>query len=129
MALWGNMGDSRGIISITTKYGEALDDATQTLPARDVGFSSPLGYQTPAEFYAPTYETEKARRSMVPDYRTTLYWNPAVELDETGHATIEFYTSDAPADYNVIIEGVTYNGKIIRMSRPIGQETTSTPKG
>ena len=113
MALWGNMGDSRGIISITTKYGEALDDATQTLPARDVGFSSPLGYQTPAEFYAPTYETEKARRSMVPDYRTTLYWNPAVELDETGHATIEFYTSDAPADYSIMVEGVSQQGKII----------------
>ena len=129
MVLWGNMGKSYGIISITTKYGDALDDATQTLPARDVGFSSPLGFQTPAEFYAPTYETEKARRSMVPDYRTTLYWNPSVELDEFGRATVEFYTSDAPADYNVIIEGITYNGKIIRMSRPIGQETTSTPTG
>ena len=129
MVLWGDVGDSRGMISITTKTGSELDAVSQTLPARDVGFSSPLGYQTPAEFYAPTYLTEKARRSMVPDYRTTLYWNPAVELDETGHATIEFYTSDAPADYNVIIEGVTYNGKIIRMSRPIGQETTSTPKG
>ena len=129
MALWGDVGDCRGMISFTTKTGSELDNVSQTLPARDVGFSSPLGYQTPAEFYAPTYETEKARRSMVPDYRTTLYWNPAVELDETGHASVEFYTSDAPADYNVIIEGITYNGKIIRMSRPIGQETTSTPKG
>ena len=129
MALWGYVGESLGMISVTTKTGPELDNVSQTLPARDVGFSSPLGYQTPAEFYAPTYETEKARRSMVPDYRTTLYWNPAVELDETGRATVEFYTSDALADYNVIIEGVTYNGKIIRMSRPIGQETTSTPKG
>ena len=63
--------------------------------AIDVSIASPLGYQTPAEFYAPAYATEKARRSMVPDYRTTLYWNPTVKLDDTGQATVEFYTSDA----------------------------------
>ena len=82
--LWGDVGDSRGIISVTTKRGEDLDNAVQTLSARDVGFASPLGYQTPAEFYAPAYATEKARRSMVPDYRTTLYWNSTVKLDDTG---------------------------------------------
>ena len=80
----------------------------------DVVLASPLGYQTPAEFYAPAYATEKDRRSMVPDYRTTLYWNPAVKLDEKGCATVEFYTSDAPADYDITIEGVTQQGKIIR---------------
>ena len=103
-----------GIISITTKKGKELDDATRTLPARDVEFVSPLGYQTPAEFYAPAYATEKARRSMVPDYRTTLYWNPTVKLDDTGQATVEFYTSDAPADYDITIEGITQTGKIVR---------------
>ena len=56
---------------------------------------------------------------MVPDYRTTLYWNPAVELDETGHAVVEFYTSDAPADYNVTAEGVTREGKIICIRKQV----------
>ena len=113
--LWGATSWKRaGIISITTKKGKELDDATRTLPARDVGFASPLGYQTPAEFYAPAYATEKARRSMVPDYRTTLYWNPTVKLDDTGQATVEFYTSDAPADYDISIEGVTQTGKIVQ---------------
>ena len=111
--LWGDVGDSRGIISVTTKRGEDLDNAVQTLSARDVGFASPLGYQTPAEFYAPAYATEKARRSMAPDYRTTLYWNPTVKLDDTGQATVEFYTSDAPADYDITIEGITQTGKIV----------------
>ena len=115
MVLWGvSHWKQAGIISITTKKGKELDDATRTLPARDVEFVSPLGYQTPAEFYAPAYATEKARRSMVPDYRTTLYWNPTVKLDDTGQATVEFYTSDAPADYDISIEGVSRSGKIIR---------------
>ena len=55
-----------------------------------------------------------SRRSMVPDYRTTLYWNPTVKLDDTGQATVEFYTSDAPADYDITIEGITQTGKIVR---------------
>ena len=52
MVLWGvSHWKQAGIISITTKKGKELDDATRTLPARDVEFVSPLGYQTPAEFY------------------------------------------------------------------------------
>ena len=47
----------------------------------------------------------------LPDYRTTLYWNPSVEFDETGRATVEFYTSDAPADYDITIEGITQTGE------------------
>ena len=115
MVLWGvSHWKQAGIISITTKKGKELDDATRTLPARDVEFVSPLGYQTPAEFYAPAYATEKARRSMVPDYRTTLYWNPTFNFFFNGKATVEIYTSDAPADYDITIEGITQTGKIVR---------------
>ena len=112
MFLWGVFDGA--IVSITTKTGDELDQALAVAPAIDVSIASPLGYQTPAEFYAPAYATDKARRSMVPDYRTTLYWNPSVEFDETGRATVEFYTSDAPADYDISIEGVSRSGKIIR---------------
>ena len=112
--LWGPGLAKNGIISITLKHGEDLDNAISKTPSTEIGLTSPLGYQTPAEFYAPAYATEKARRSMVPDYRTTLYWNPTVKLDDTGQATVEFYTSDAPADYDISIEGVTQTGKIVQ---------------
>ena len=102
-ALWGP-GLAGGIIAITLKTGMELEKAVSNTPSMDVVLASPLGYQA----------TEKARRSMVPDYRTTLYWNPAVRLDEKGCATVEFYTSDTPADYDITIEGVTQQGKIIR---------------
>ena len=111
MFLWGVFDGA--IVSITTKTGDELDQALAVAPAIDVSIASPLGYQTPAEFYAPAYATEKARRSMAPDYRTTLYWNPTVKLDDTGQATVEFYTSDAPADYDITIEGITQTGKIV----------------
>ena len=112
MFLWGVFDGA--IVSITTKTGDELDQALAVAPAIDVSIASPLGYQTPAEFYAPAYATEKARRSMAPDYRTTLYWNPTVKLDDTGPAIVEFYTSDAPADYDISIEGVTQTGKIVQ---------------
>ena len=102
------------VVSITLKKGKEWEDAVALMPSVDVAIASPLGYQTPAEFYAPAYATEKARRSMVPDYRTTLYWNPTVKLDDTGQAIVEFYTSDAPADYDISIEGVTQTGKIVQ---------------
>lgn len=112
-ALWGP-GLAGGIIAITLKTGMELEKAVSNTPSMDVVLAFPLGYQAPAEFYAPAYATEKDRRSMVSDYRTTLYWNPAVKLDDTGRATVEFYTSDTPADYDITIEGVTQQGKIIR---------------
>ena len=120
--LWGPGLTKNGIISITLKKGDKLNDAVSREPSGKVGLISPLGYQTPAEFYAPTYETEKARRSMVPDCRTTLYWNPAVVLDEFGRATVEFYTSDAPADYSIMVEGVSQQGKIIDLDTSFPQK-------
>ncbi len=120
--LWGPGLAKNGIISITLKRGEDLNDAISDVPASEIGLISPLGYQTPAEFYAPAYPSEKTRRSNVPDYRTTLYWNPAVELDDTGHATVEFYTSDAPVDYNILIEGVSRQGKIVLQRQRLRRE-------
>ena len=49
--------------------------------------------------------------------RPAVRWFPSVEFDETGRATVEFYTSDAPADYDISIEGVTQNGKIIQLKK------------
>ncbi|WP_300750864.1 hypothetical protein [uncultured Alistipes sp.] len=119
--LWGaNLRG--GIIAITMKKGKALAEAYTAAPSPDMSVFTPLGFQTPAEFYAPTYETEKARRSMVPDYRTTLYWNPSVVLDEFGRATVEFYTSDAPADYSIMVEGVSQQGKIIDLDTSFPQK-------
>ena len=106
--------DCSAIFSLTLKSGAELENSVSSAPSIYVAVASPIGYQTPAEFYAPAYATEKARRSMAPDYRTTLYWNPTVKLDDTGQAIVEFYTSDAPADYDITIEGITQTGKIVQ---------------
>ena len=78
-----------------------------------------LGYQNPVEFYAPEYETAETVNFGVPDYRTTIFWKPDIIVKDEGKATCDFYTSDFPATYSVVIEGLTNEGKIIRQVETI----------
>ena len=65
----------------------------------------PLGWQKPARFYSPKYDTPESKKFKAKDNRITLYWNPAVKLDENGEATISFYTSDSDSQYRIEVEG------------------------
>ena len=67
---------------------------------------SPLGYKQAVEFYQPKYDVPNQ-----PDLRTTVAWVPAVQFDDEGRATIEFYTTDRATDYDVVIEGITDDGR------------------
>ncbi|MDO4736316.1 MAG: hypothetical protein Q4B21_04800, partial [Bacteroidia bacterium] len=49
--------------------------------------------------------TPERLKSKAKDNRITLYWNPAVKLDENGEATISFYTSDSDSEYRIEVEG------------------------
>lgn len=75
----------------------------------------PLGYQLPIEFYSPKYDTEASKGSEVPDVRSTLYWQPELPTDEQGNASFSFYNSDQPADYVLIIEGISEKGELIHL--------------
>ena len=59
-------------------------------------------------FYVPQYKsTVTDERS---DFRETIYWNPVVQTDRDGKATVEFYNSDATTTFRAIAEGIGYNG-------------------
>ena len=70
-----------------------------------------LGYCLPIEFYSPQYPDNSIKT--LPDYRTTLYWNPKVETDANGKATVRFYASDISKRYLVTLEGVSNDGTIV----------------
>ena len=66
------------------------------------------GYSQVKEFYSPDY-------SVLPpeaDYRRTLYWNPSVTPDETGHASIQFYNNSRCKHFKISAETVTSQGII-----------------
>jgi TonB-dependent SusC/RagA subfamily outer membrane receptor len=64
------------------------------------------------KFYAPKYETTKTEERN--DFRETIYWNPVVQTDKNGSATVEFYNSDASTTFRAIAEGIAYNGELGR---------------
>lgn len=80
----------------------------------------PLGYQPYKEFYVPKYETDELRYSTALDLRTTIHWQPSLEVID-GNAEIEFYTADEASVYSVVIEGMTEAGnpihEIIKIER------------
>jgi hypothetical protein len=97
-----------GIINVITKTG---DFSCVTLP--DYMIRMRYKVLDPVNsFVSPDYSTQQARESRLPDYRNTLYWNPSATT-KSGKAVIEFWSSDNKADYQINIQGVTKNGKII----------------
>lgn len=66
------------------------------------------GYSTVKEFYSPDYSVMPG----IQDYRRTLYWNPSVTTDETGHAKIEFYNNSRCTHFTISAETVTSQGLI-----------------
>lgn len=104
-----------GAIIINLKQGEIQTKR----PNPTLQTFTSLGYSKEAEFYSPVYDTPQQPNNGKKDLRSTLYWNPSVKTDSTGCARIEFYTSDQPADYHIIIEGIDKDGHVYRYSNDI----------
>ena len=95
-----------GIVSYTTYTGDLagfqLDPRTVTLDYE--------GLQLQREFYVPKYDNAKQRENRLPDQRSLLHWAPNVTTGTDGKQSIEFFTSDQPGTFNVVVEGLTGNG-------------------
>jgi hypothetical protein len=98
--------DVPGIVSFTTYTG---DLAGFKLNPNHVTLNYEA-LQLHQEFYTPQYQSATSNR--LPDFRSLLYWNPAVEIDESGKQTFEFFTSDLTGKYQVIVEGISISGKV-----------------
>jgi hypothetical protein len=89
--------------------------APQYVPADVFGMKSYaiIGYSVIREFYSPEYENRDIPIERK-DFRSTLYWNPIVRTDSTGVARVSFYNSDEAGTMQVVVEGVTADGKLCR---------------
>jgi hypothetical protein len=76
-------------------------------PIRKAGFSDIM------KFSSPDYSTPE-NASSVPDYRSTIYWNPSIMTDGKSPTSISFFAADLPTQYRIVIEGVTASGKTVR---------------
>jgi hypothetical protein len=64
-------------------------------------------------FDVPDYSDPAIKNSLKPDYRHTLYWNPFVKPENDKSATVSFYTSDLNGEFEIIVEGITSEGKML----------------
>jgi len=73
-----------------------------------------VGYSVIRNFYSPVYDGSEDTENQKGDFRSTLYWNPVIEIDEDGVGWVSFYNSDQTGEVKVVVEGVTKNGKLCR---------------
>ena len=105
-----NHGKVPGVLFIFLKDGSEIA-SSRTKDSPSFVSVRQLGYRPAVEFYSPQYKSTKS--DVRTDHRTTLYWNPKVETDEKGHASVKFYASDVSKRYLVTLEGVSNDGTIV----------------
>ena len=107
MAAFGSSGGN-GVISIFTKMRNQDAAPVNVAPGRITPFVK--GYNQSRKFYSPVYNLETVDTER-PDFRPTLYWNPNVIL-KNGKAGLQFFTSDNPGRYQIVVEGLSKKGKV-----------------
>lgn len=105
-----NHGKVPGVLFIFLKDGSEIASSRAKDSPSFVSVRQ-LGYRPAVEFYSPQYKSTIS--DVRTDHRTTLYWNPKVETDEKGHASVKFYASDVSKRYLVTLEGVSNDGTIV----------------
>ncbi len=104
-----------GVLVITTRHGGIDYDAdADKKPSMDTKSNVVLrtvqGYSISRKFYSPDYSHTSGNETM-PDLRSTIYWQPYIKTDDDGKAAIDFYNGENAATYNVVIEGLSDDGK------------------
>lgn len=121
--LYGTQG-SNGVILISTKnrsrnnyQKKKLNNAKRNnYTALHFYGSGNNSLDSSAKFYVPVYRGENLPEERT-DFRRTIYWNPVVQTNADGEATLEFYNSDAITSYKITAEGIGHNGLLGRQEK------------
>ncbi|QHS63300.1 TonB-dependent receptor plug domain-containing protein [Chitinophaga agri] len=117
-ALYGSQG-ANGVILITSRkenYPSTIINLEPTYYYTSKAIQLKQDrYTVTKGFYAPKYLSPETQ--VRDDFRETIYWNPVVQTDNKGDATVEFYNSDANTTFRAIAEGIGYNGKLGRSEK------------
>ena len=108
---------SSAAIAMYTKIGG--DNTPEKIKYNTSGMDYQMlaGYAPVKEFYEPSY-AEKAQANITPDLRTTLLWNPWINLDKINKKSfIRFYNNDITHSFRIILEGMDSKGKLIHINQ------------
>lgn len=85
------------------------DNEMKRTTYRDRFYQLP-GFSLCYEYYRPSYDSKPLPEHK--DYRRTLYWNPDVQLDESGKAKIHFYNNGKHTLMGISAEGMAGDGTL-----------------
>ena len=108
-AIYGSRGGG-GILIITTKRGGG--DLSYSRYSPGIITYAPKGYYPVRQFYSPQYTPENTDKNA--DRRSTVYWNPHLPTEAGGTAKFNFYNTDEPGTYRIVIEGINEEGHLAR---------------
>lgn len=103
-AIFGSRG-ANGVIGFYTKKGVSETPAFSS----EKEILAPRGYHIEKEFYSPKYHL-KDHNPLKPDRRVTLFWEPNIQTDSLGYASVMFYNHDLETLVQVEIEGLSISG-------------------
>ncbi|MCP4977682.1 MAG: hypothetical protein GY931_16145 [Maribacter sp.] len=98
-----------GMVVIKTIEGNFLE----SVPERKIA-SIPLSFPAANKnYYRQQYDQEVVSKyNRIPDFRYQLFWEPQFSIEKS-EVSFEFYTSDVPGEYEIVLEGFTTYGKPI----------------
>ncbi len=96
-----------GILDINTQ-NDKFDNIAKLKTALRYKFDDSGGSEV---IVAPLYNSDMLIKGRIPGYRNTLYWNPEVLTGTEGTLEVSFYTSDDTDIFDIIVEGISYNGQ------------------
>jgi hypothetical protein len=95
-----------GAISIILKDpDDPVFDKTLLHSAR----SKISGFYEPRIFYSPKHNTP-LEKDYKPDLRTTLYWEPNIEMENNKDVFLNYFNADNPSMVKITVEGITSKG-------------------
>jgi TonB-dependent SusC/RagA subfamily outer membrane receptor len=106
--IYGSRG-AYGVLVITTKFSAGTFMINNFAPG--IITYAPKGFAANRQFYSPKYADSADPK---PDLRTTVYWDPSILSDEKGNFKLEYFNTDEPGLYRVVIEGMDLMGNIAR---------------
>lgn len=105
----------KGIVNIVSREG---DICGIDYPNSGIRTSSEiLAYSYP--YQNVIYSDSVPQKTHLPDFRSTLYWNPEIVTDKTGNFEFTFSPSDFTSDYTITIQGITDKMEPVYLSYPI----------
>jgi len=112
LSVYGSQA-SHGVLIISSKTGKERRNMPRNNDSPGMASYSPKGYYRARTFYSPQYDDPQTNKALA-DLRSTIYWQPNVITDKSGHASFEYYNAGSPGSYRVVIEGIDADGNLGR---------------